>query len=109
MLYRLAECELRVPNCLFIAIRLSHRRYSPSGDSSKRILVVGCSELKLLTVVRAPRAQRWVMPKSWGDKREGSHQKGRPGSACANAGSGGDARHCQRDLLLAVMISLRRH
>jgi hypothetical protein len=32
------------PNCRRIAVRPWHGRYSPSGDSSKRILVEGCSE-----------------------------------------------------------------
>lgn len=52
------------------------------------------------------RAARWRATMShaqvWGERHEGSHQKGGLGSICAHAGGDGDARHRQRRVLLAM-------
>ena len=53
-----------------------------------------------MAILRASRSDE-LCP-SLGSYHEGSHQKGSLGSACADGGGDGNARHRRRHLLLAV-------
>jgi hypothetical protein len=93
----------RESNCRRITNRLWRGRYSLSWDSSKANTRRGVFRVKLGPLFALSRNGE-SRPSLWGEWHEGSHQKGGLGSARANPGGDGNARHRQRRLLLAVTV-----
>ena len=90
-----------------ITRRSCHRRYSPSGDSIQANTRRGAFRVNNCPSM-ARRSRHDESRPSPGRRHEGSQQKGGLGSACADAGGDGHARHRQPHFLCAVKARLRR-